>query len=66
MKEYVEIIRLVLSGKQINYDGEIFNLNNFTLLIKPKRESIPIYLAAINQKNGRFSMGYWRWCNFLS
>jgi len=50
MKEYVEIIRLVLSGKQINYDGEIFNLKNFTLLIKPKRESIPIYLAAVNQK----------------
>ena len=29
---------------------EIFNLKNFTLLIKPKRQSIPIYLAAINQK----------------
>jgi 5,10-methylenetetrahydromethanopterin reductase len=50
MKEYVEIIRLVLSGKQVRYNGEIFNLNNFTLLIKPKRESIPIYLAAINKK----------------
>jgi len=50
MKEYVEIIRLVLSGKQVNYTGKIFNLKNFTLLIKPKRESIPIYLAAVNQK----------------
>ncbi|HEY5735690.1 MAG TPA: LLM class flavin-dependent oxidoreductase [Nitrosopumilus sp.] len=50
MKEYVEIIRLVLSGKQVNYDGEIFKLNNFTLLIKPQRDKIPIYLAAINQK----------------
>ncbi|MBT5200490.1 MAG: LLM class flavin-dependent oxidoreductase [Thaumarchaeota archaeon] len=50
MKEYVEIIRLVLSGKQINYSGKIFNLKNFTLLIKPKRELVPIYLAAINQK----------------
>lgn len=50
MKEYVEIIRLVLSGKQVNYDGEIFKLNNFTLLIKPQRTEIPIYLAAINQK----------------
>ncbi len=50
MREYVEIIRLVLSGKKIDYTGEIFNLKNFTLLIKPKRESIPIYLAAINQK----------------
>jgi len=50
MKEYVEIIRLVLSGKQINYDGEIFKLNNFTLLIKPQRNEIPIYVAAINEK----------------
>jgi len=50
MKEYVEIIRLVLSGKQVNYTGKIFDLKNFTLLIKPKRESIPIYLAAVNQK----------------
>ena len=36
MREYVEIIRL--------------SLKNFTLLIEPKRQSIPIYLAAINQK----------------
>jgi alkanesulfonate monooxygenase SsuD/methylene tetrahydromethanopterin reductase-like flavin-dependent oxidoreductase (luciferase family) len=50
MKEYVEIIRLILSGKLVNYNGKIFNLKNFTLLIKPKRVSIPIYLAAINQR----------------
>jgi len=50
MKEYVEIIRLILSGKQINYSGKIFQLKNFTSLIKPHRNSIPIYLAAINQK----------------
>ena len=50
MREYVEIIRLSLSKKQINYSGKIFNLKNFTLLLEPKRQSIPIYLAAINQK----------------
>ncbi len=50
MKEYVEIIKLALSGKQVNYSGKIFNLKNFTLLIKPQREKIPIYLAAVNQK----------------
>ncbi|MFQ5497938.1 MAG: LLM class flavin-dependent oxidoreductase [Nitrosopumilus sp.] len=50
MKEYVEIIRLVLSGNKINYVGEIFNLKDFSLLIKPLRKSIPIYLAAVNQK----------------
>ena len=50
MREYVEIIRLSLRKKQINYSGKIFNLKNFTLLIEPNREFIPIYLAAINQK----------------
>jgi len=50
MKEYVEIIRLILSGKTVNYSGEIFSLINFSLLIKPPRDRIPIYLAAVNQK----------------
>ncbi|RMW35590.1 MAG: LLM class flavin-dependent oxidoreductase [Nitrosopumilus sp.] len=50
MKEYVEIIKLISSGKPINYSGKIFNLKNFTLLIKPQRESIPIYIAAVNEK----------------
>ena len=50
MKECVEIIRLILSGKKINYSGDIFSLENFSLLVKPPRDNIPIYLAAINQK----------------
>jgi alkanesulfonate monooxygenase SsuD/methylene tetrahydromethanopterin reductase-like flavin-dependent oxidoreductase (luciferase family) len=50
MREYVEIIKLILSGNPVNYTGKIFNLKNFTLLIKPPREKIPIYLAAVNQK----------------
>jgi len=50
MKEYVEIIKLVLSGKQVNFQGKIFSLKNFSLLIKPPRQNIPIYLAAVNQK----------------
>jgi alkanesulfonate monooxygenase SsuD/methylene tetrahydromethanopterin reductase-like flavin-dependent oxidoreductase (luciferase family) len=49
MKEYVEIIRLAMSGNKITYAGKIFNLKNFSLLIKPLRERIPIYLAAVNQ-----------------
>jgi len=50
MKEYIEIIRMILSGKQVNYSGNIFNLKNFTLLINPPRQKIPIYLAAVNKK----------------
>ena len=50
MKEYVEIIRLALQGEKINYSGKIFTLKDFSLLTKPIRKKIPIYLAAINQK----------------
>lgn len=49
MKEYVEIIKLILTHKKIYYDGHIFKLKNFTLLIKPIRHKIPIYLAAVNK-----------------
>lgn len=50
MREYVEIIRRILSSRQADYSGEIFNLKNFSLLIKPPRKRIPIYLAAVNKK----------------
>lgn len=50
MREYVEIIRLVLTGTKIDYRGQIFSLKGFTLLIRPPRKNIPIYVAAINQK----------------
>jgi len=50
MREYVEIIKLVLSGNQVNFQGKVFSLKNFSLLIKPPRQNIPIYLAAVNQK----------------
>ena len=50
MKECVDIVKLALSGKKINYSGKIFSLKDFSLLVKPLRNEIPIYLAAINKK----------------
>lgn len=50
MREYVEIIRLILSGKKCNYDGDFFHLKNFNLLISTSQKKIPIYVAAINEK----------------
>ena len=57
MKEYVEIIRLALQGEKINYSGKIFTLKDFSLLTKPIRKEIPIYLAAINQKMVEMTWG---------
>ena len=39
-----------MSSHFFKYLEKIFNLKNFTLLVEPNRERIPIYLAAINQK----------------
>ena len=50
MREYVDIIKLTLSGNKVNYDGKFFQLRNFNLLITPIRKNIPIYLAAVNEK----------------
>ena len=48
MKEYIDIIRMATSGNRINYDGQIFKLRGFRLLVRPYRPQIPIYLAAVN------------------
>ena len=50
MREYVQIIKKAISGEKIDFNGKIFSLKNFSLLIKPPRKKIPIYLAAVNQK----------------
>ena len=50
MSEFVDVVRLVTSGNPINYNGSIYRLKNFKLLIKPYRGSIPIYLAAVNRR----------------
>ena len=49
--ECVEIIRTILAGKRIDYDGEIFRLRNFRLLFEPLRSEIPIYIASMGPKN---------------
>ena len=49
MREYVEIIRKITLSRQADYSGKVFSLKNFSLLIKPFRSSIPIYLAAVNK-----------------
>lgn len=50
-REYVEIIRMIISGQRVNYRGEIFSLKNFSLQFKPFREVMPIYVASIGPKN---------------
>jgi F420-dependent oxidoreductase-like protein len=51
-REYVEIIRMILRGEKLVYNGEIFHLERgFKLRFTPPRTEIPIYIAAIGPKN---------------
>jgi alkanesulfonate monooxygenase SsuD/methylene tetrahydromethanopterin reductase-like flavin-dependent oxidoreductase (luciferase family) len=54
-REYVEIIKMILSGGRVDYDGEIFRLRGFRLQFKPPRPDIPILVAAIGPKNIRLT-----------
>lgn len=49
MKEYIECLRLMVSGGKVNYDGKFFKVNNFKILHQPQRKQIPIFMAAVNK-----------------
>lgn len=46
LKEWVESIRLLLTGEKISYDGEVVKLDNVGLGWTPIRKSIPLYIPA--------------------
>ncbi|BCJ77391.1 LLM class F420-dependent oxidoreductase [Catellatospora sp. IY07-71] len=57
-REYVDVVKLALSRKQVSYDGEFHTLplpdgpgKALRLNFHPLRTEIPIYLAAVGPKN---------------
>ena len=50
-REYLEIIRLILSGEEVNYSGEIFKLKGFKLRTFDTPVRVPLYLAAFGKRN---------------
>jgi len=58
LKEYVEIINMIVSGEKVFYEGEIFKLQRgFKLLFEPVRKHIPISIASISPKSMRDVVG---------
>jgi alkanesulfonate monooxygenase SsuD/methylene tetrahydromethanopterin reductase-like flavin-dependent oxidoreductase (luciferase family) len=52
LKEYCEIINMIVAGEKVFYEGEIFKLQRgFKLLFNPPRPHIPIYIASISPKS---------------
>lgn len=69
LREYVEIVRLVLSGEKVQYSGDALSLPlpdgpgiPLRLTIRPVQDQIPIYLATLGAKNmeltGRIANGW--------
>lgn len=46
LKEYVESMRLLLSGDKVSYHGKFVNFDNVGLAWKPVRKNIPLYIPA--------------------
>ena len=46
MEEYVSIVRKLLSGKSLNFEGEVYKLSDVQLSFKPRRLRIPIFIAS--------------------
>ncbi len=56
LKEYVDIINLVMAGTPLNYNGKVFKLaRGFTIRFEPVRKHIPIFIASLNQKSVEFT-----------
>ncbi len=49
LKEAVTIIRMVLAGERVNFEGEFYRLKNFRLLIPPP-QPVPIYVGALGPR----------------
>jgi alkanesulfonate monooxygenase SsuD/methylene tetrahydromethanopterin reductase-like flavin-dependent oxidoreductase (luciferase family) len=46
VREFVEVVRLVMTGRQVRYAGRVFRVEEFTLEFTPARQ-VPIFLAAL-------------------
>ena len=58
LREYIEIVRLAVSGAKVEYDGEIFHLPRpggegkaIRSAAKPREVAIPVYLATLSPKS---------------
>lgn len=56
MREYVDIINLLIAGEQLIYSGKLFKLGRgFTLRFEPIRKHIPVFIASLNRKSVEFT-----------
>ena len=67
LRECVDIVRGILKDSDVNYHGEIYDIDHFDLWFEPLRKEIPLYVAAVFPKMleicGEISQGaILTWC----
>ena len=50
VREAVRIIRAVLAGERVNFDGAFYRVRNFRMTSPPPAPPVPIYLAALGRE----------------
>ena len=50
VREYLTMTRSLVDGEPTTYEGEIFRVNGFQLLMQPAETRLPLYLAGIGPK----------------
>jgi alkanesulfonate monooxygenase SsuD/methylene tetrahydromethanopterin reductase-like flavin-dependent oxidoreductase (luciferase family) len=52
MREYIDIINMLIAGQPLKYEGKLFKLQRgFTLRFETVRKHIPIFVGAMNPKS---------------
>ena len=54
LREYVEVLREILSGKKVSYEGQTTSVDGFRLLLDTGTD-VPIYVAALGEKACRLA-----------
>lgn len=67
LRECVDIVRAILKDSDVNYHGEIYDIDRFDLWFQPLRKEIPVFVAAVFPKMlevcGEFAQGaILTWC----
>ena len=61
-REFIDVVRKVVSGEMVTYTGEVFSLGGFRLRCDPPEAPIPIEAAGMGPKSvelaGRFADGW--------
>ncbi len=55
LREYITILRRILSGERVTYEGEIFSVRGFQLNMAPPERPVRIYTSAIGPQMCRLA-----------